>query len=215
LVSGADQPRVFGAVLVKRGRVEVLGKRFDVDPGSTVRFTGPPDRPTLAVKATHQARKAGIGVRISVDGPADNLNLALSSPDNPQLGDTDLLTVLATGHLPEEHSGGSATPSTAAMSVLGGVLASQVQKKLSHRLPLDVLVIEPGEGLNGTRLEAGTYLTDSLYAAYVGRVGADPFGRENRNEVQLEYQLTRRWSFQGTYGDQRRGSADIVWTRNY
>ncbi|HXU79856.1 MAG TPA: translocation/assembly module TamB domain-containing protein, partial [Polyangia bacterium] len=215
VVSVADEPRVFGAVLVKRGRVEVLGKRFDVDPGSTVRFTGPPDRPTLAVKATHQARKAGIGVRISVDGPADNLNLALSSPDNPQLGDTDLLTVLATGHLPEEHSGGSATPSTAAMSVLGGVLASQVQKKLSHRLPLDVLVIEPGEGLNGTRLEAGTYLTDSLYAAYVGRVGADPFGRENRNEVQLEYQLTRRWSFEGTYGDQRRGSADIVWTKNY
>ena len=215
VVTVTDEPRVFGAVLVKRGRLEVLGKRFDVDSGSTVRFTGPPDRPTLAVKATHQARKAGIGVRISVDGPTDNLDLKLTSPDNPQLGDTELLSVLATGHLPEEHNGGATAPSTQAMSVLGGVVAAQVQKTLSHKLPLDVLVIEPGEGLNGTRLEAGTYLTDSLYAAYVGRVGADPFGRENRNEVQLEYQLTRRWSFQGTYGDQRRGSADLVWTKSY
>src|SRR6185436_16900099 len=100
-------------------------KRFDVDPGSTVRFTDPPDRPTLAVKATHEARKAGVGVRIAVDGPTDNLDLKLSSPERPELGDTELLTLLATGHLPDEGKGGSATPSTQAMSVLGGVLASQ------------------------------------------------------------------------------------------
>ena len=123
--------------------------------------------------------------------------------------------MLATGHLPDQHNGGSTTPSSAAVSVLGGVLSGQVQKTLAHRLPLDVLLIEPGQGLDGTRLEAGTYLTDRTYAAYVGRIGADPFGRENRNEVQLEYQLTRRWSFQGIYGDQRRGSADLVWTKNY
>src|SRR4029079_12277035 len=57
VVTMADETRVFGTVLVKRGRVSVLGKRFDVDPESTVRFTGPPERPTLAVKATYQARK--------------------------------------------------------------------------------------------------------------------------------------------------------------
>jgi translocation and assembly module TamB len=211
-----EQTRVFGTVLIKRGRVNVLGKRFDIDADSTVRFTGPPARPTLAVKATHEARKAGIGVRIAVDGPSDNLDLKLSSPGNPQLGDTELLTLLATGHLPGDRTaGGTATPGSQAMSVLGGVVAAQVQKGLSKKLPLDVLVIEPGEGLSSTRLEAGTYLTSSLYAAWVGRLGADPFGRENRNEVQLEYQLSRRWSFQGVYGDMRRGSADIVWTKNY
>jgi translocation and assembly module TamB len=154
-------------------------------------------------------------VRIAIEGPLDRLDLKMSSPDNPQLGDTELLTVLATGHLPEEKSGTATTPGSQAVSVLGGVLTNRVQKSLSRRLPLDVLVIEPGEGLNGTRLEAGTYLTDALYVAYVGRVGEDPFGRENRNEVQLEYQLTKRWSFQGAYGDARRGSADLVWTKHY
>jgi translocation and assembly module TamB len=215
VVTMAGETRVFGTVLVRRGRLQLLGKRFDVDPESTVRFSGPPERPTLAAKATFQARKAGIGVRVSLDGPADRLDLKLSSPDNPQLGDTELLTLLATGHLPGDRGGSAVTPGAEAISVLGGVLASQLQKTLSKRLPLDVLVIEPGEGLSATRLEAGTYLTDSLYAAWVGRLGADPFGRENRNEIQLEYQLSRRWSFQGVYGDMRRGSADLVWTKNY
>jgi translocation and assembly module TamB len=82
-------------------------------------------------------------------------------------------------------------------------------------LPLDVLSIEPGKDLEGAKLEAGTYFGDDLYVAYVGRLGADPFLRENKNELHLEYQLSPRWSFEGTYGDQRRGSADLLWTKNY
>jgi translocation and assembly module TamB len=215
IVTMTDEPRVFGTVQVRRGRVEILGKRFDVDPSSTVRLTGPTDRPELAIKAVHDARTAGIQIQVRIEGPLDHLDLKLESPNNPQYGDTELLTVLATGHLPEDRGGNTATPTERAASLLGGVLASQMQKALARRLPLDVLTIEPGQGLSGTRLEAGTYLTEDLYVAYVGRIGADPFRRENRNEVQLEYQLTRRWSFEGTYGDARRGSADLVWTKSY
>jgi translocation and assembly module TamB len=215
-VVATGEPRVFGTVLVKRGRVEVLGKRFDLDSTSTVRFTGPVDAPVLAVKATHLARTADISIQVAVDGPATGPTLKLTSPENPQYGDTELMMVLATGHLPEK-PGATATPSEKAASMLGGVMAGQLQKALSRRLPLDVLTIEAGEGLSSTRLEAGTYVGEKLYVAYVGRLGTDPTGlnRENRNEVQLEYQLTRRWSFQGTYGDARRGSADLVWTKLY
>jgi translocation and assembly module TamB len=207
--------RVFGTVYVRRGRVDALGKRFDLDSTSTVQFTGRPEVPLLSASAKHQARKAGITIAVKIDGPANGPSITLSSPDNPQLGDTELLTVLATGHLPEERGGTSATPSNRAASLLGSVVASQLQKAVAKRLPLDVLTIEPGEGLSGTRLEAGTYLTDDVYVAYVGRIGADPLKHENSNEFQLEYQLTRRWSFEGTYGDARSGSADLVWTKHY
>ena len=47
-----------GTVQIKRGRLDLLGKRFDVESGSSVRFTGPPDRPTLDVKADYEARTA-------------------------------------------------------------------------------------------------------------------------------------------------------------
>ena len=84
-----------------------------------------------------------------------------------------------------------------------------------RRLPIDVLNIDPGEGLRALQLEAGTYLGEDLYVAYVGRFGSDPFMRENQNEVQLEYRLSQRWSFEASFGDARRGSADLVWTRRY
>jgi translocation and assembly module TamB len=214
VVSSNGQVRVFGTVDIKRGRVEVLGKRFDLDSSSTVRFTGPPDVPVLSVKATYQARSLGVQIQVNVDGPANAISLKLTSPTNPEYGDTELLTILATGHPPGER-GASTTPSQQAASLLGGVVAAQLQKTLTKHLPLDVLIIEPGEGLSGSRLEAGTYLTNDVYVAYVGRVGADPFRRENSNEVQLEYQLSRRWSLEATYGDARKGSADLVWTKNY
>ena len=41
------------------------------------------------------------------------------------------------------------------------------------------------------------------------------FARENRNEIHLELQLGQRWSLEGTYGDARRGAADLIWTKTY
>ena len=64
-------------------------------------------------------------------------------------------------------------------------------------------------------MEAGKYLTDELYVGYAGKVGADPTKYENANAVRLEYQFLPRWIFEGTYGDAKSGSADIVWTRDY
>jgi len=110
---------------------------------------------------------------------------------------------------------GSATPTDRAASLLGGLLASQLQKTLSGRLPFDVLTIESEQGLASTRLEAGTYLTDDVYVGYVGHLGADPARLQNRNAVRLEYQLSRRWSFQGEYGDAKTGSADVIWKKHY
>jgi autotransporter translocation and assembly factor TamB len=123
---------------------------------------------------------------------------------------------VATGRPPDEGGDVSTVPSAQAASLLGGFLADRLQRTLMRRLPIDVLNIDPGDGLRSTQLEAGTYLGDDLYVAYVGRLGGeDPFLRENQNELQLEYRLSQRWSFEAVYGDARRGSADIVWTRRY
>jgi translocation and assembly module TamB len=156
-------------------------------------------------------------VAVHVEGPADRLSFTLRSPEHPEYGDTELLTLVLTGRLPEEigRMGGGAAPADQAASLVGGLLAAQVQKALARRLPLDVLLFDPGQNMEGARLEAGTYLGDDLYVAYIGRAGTDPFLRENRNEVHLEWQLGSRWSLEGTYGDARRGSADLIWSKTY
>jgi translocation and assembly module TamB len=213
-VISTDEPRVFGTVKIRRGFVEVLGRRFDVTAGSSLAFTGPPDMPRLSVDASYRAERVNATVAVHVEGPADRLSFTLSSPEHPEYGDTELLSLVATGRLPDE-PGGTVTPGSRAASLVGGLLASKLQKALATRLPLDVLTLEPGQDMAGARLEAGTYIGDDLYVAYVGRMGTDPFLRENRNEVHLEYQLTSRWSFEASYGDLRRGSADLLWTKNY
>jgi autotransporter translocation and assembly factor TamB len=213
----SDEPRLFGTVKVRRGFVKVLGRRFEITGGSSLVFGGPLDRPTLSVDATYRAEQAATTVAVHVEGPADRLSFTLRSPEHPEYGDTELLTLVLTGRLPEEISrpGGGAAPADQAASLLGGLLAAQVQKALARRLPLDVLLFDPGQNMEGARLEAGTYLGDDLYVAYIGRTGTDPFLRENRNEVHLEWQLGSRWSLEGTYGDARRGSADLIWSKTY
>ena len=99
---------------------------------------------------------------------------------------------------------------------MGGLLASKLQATLARRLPLDVLTIDVGgEGVRGTKLEAGRYVTDRLYVGYIGRVGSDPTRYQNRNAVHLEYQITSRWEIEAEYGDLGTGTADLMWKKSY
>jgi translocation and assembly module TamB len=215
-IESAGRPRIYGEVEVRRGRIDVLGRRFDLQAGSVLRFLGPPDAPRLDITAKHVNETENITVILTAKGALDHLVIAVSSPDRPDLTEGQLYTLIVTGHLQlGGNSAGSASASGEAASLVGGLVASQLQKTLAKKLPLDVLTLEAGEGLTGSRLEAGTYLTNKLYAGYVGRVGANPALLQNRNAVHLEYQLSRRWSFDGEYGDVGTGTADLLWTKNY
>ncbi len=215
-VEAAPEVRFYGQVIVRRGRIDVLGRRFDVRAGSTANFIGSPEAPRLDVRATYLNETENIAVNLTAKGALDHLSIAVSSPDRPDLTEGQLYALIVTGRLQlGGNSAGSASASDEAASLVGGLVASQLQKTLAKRLPLDVLTLQAGEGLSGSRLEAGTYLTSKLYAGYVGRVGANPALLQNRNAVHLEYQLSRRWSFDGEYGDVGTGTADVVWTKNY
>lgn len=210
-----EETRVFGVVTVKRGFITVFGRRFDVTPDSTLTFGGRPDAPVFDVKANYKSVSEGVTVTVALSGDAKKPSFSLTSdPPHPE---TALVTLLVTGHLDLDRRAGatSAQGSSPAASIVTGALASQLQKTLAKRLPLDVLTIQPGQGPGTAFLEAGTYLTDELYVAYVGHLGADETRYQNRNMVHLEYQLTPRWSFDAEYGDARTGSADLVWKRHY
>jgi translocation and assembly module TamB len=216
-VSMTDQTRVVGQVVVKRGRINIFGRRFDLKADSTLEFDGPADRPQLDMTAQYQDLTDNVTVVLTAKGPLEHLTVGVSAPTRPDLQESQLYTLIITGHLPADGSSGSTTPTAEAGSLLGGVLAAQLQKTLAKTLPLDVLTIDAGsgEGLTGTQLEAGRYVADKLYVGYVGRVGADPNLYQNRNAVHVEYQLTSRWGVDGEYGDVGTGSLDLTWKKNY
>jgi translocation and assembly module TamB len=217
-VSMTDRTRVVGEVVVKRGRIDIFGRRFDLKADSTLQFGGPPDRPQLDMTAQYQNQAENITVILTAKGPIDHLKIEVTSSNRPELTESQLYTLIITGHLQlGGGTSGSSAPTAEAASFLGGVLAAKLQKSLAKKLPLDVLTLDAGggEGLTGTQLEAGRYVADKLYVGYVGRVGADPNLYQNRNAVHVEYQLSPRWGFDGEYGDVGTGSLDLTWKKNY
>jgi translocation and assembly module TamB len=210
----ATEPRVFGDVNVLRGRLDVFGRRFDLQRDSKVSFTGPAMAPGLNVTASYKNEIEQVTVHLKVQGEPRKLQLHPTS--EPPLPETEIYTLLATGHTSLHQGTGKTSTSGEAASLVGSLAASQLKQTLSSKLPLDVLSIEAGDsGVAGTKLEAGTYVNDRFYVGFTGRIGADPTRGENSNEVGLEYQLSKRWSANGSYGDARAGEATVNWRKEY
>ena len=104
---------------------------------------------------------------------------------------------------------GTLTGEEAGKAALGAV-ATQVFKNLvADKLPLDTVA------LDSSSLRAGKYVTDRIYVGYTRRLDVQLEDGVNRNEVRVEYQITRRWSFESRYGDAQSGGASVIWSKNY
>ena len=138
-----DDTQIFGRVIVHRGRIDVMGRRFDVQADSTLRWTGPSDRPELDVRGDPQER-AG-----ECDGSVDGEGTARQADDCRDLAKPTRADRIAALHAASSRGGCNwpAAPPVRrrrrrkALSLLGGVVASQLQKTLAGKLPLDVLTI--------------------------------------------------------------------------
>jgi len=213
-----DETTINGTVKVLRGELEVMGRRFNVQDSSFVRFTGPARTPYINAVAEHDNERAGVKVFVTIRGQGKDFTIKPTS--EPPLPETEIYTLLATGRRTLRAGSGASMNQGQVASVLGSLLASQARKALAAKLPLDVFSIEAGEeGLTDARLEVGKYLTDELYLGYSGRLGTpqnqSTTRRENANAVRLEYQFSPRWGVQVEYGDAQQGGADVIWSKEY
>ena len=212
-VEYGDEFSLFGELRLLRGRVSVLGRQFELQRGSNLRFAGSPRQPHVDLMATHIHEREGVTVRLALRGQGKDAVLEATS--TPSLPEAEVFTLLATGRRVLPRGASAPLSGGAAVSMAGTLLASQLKRSLAAYLPLDVLSIEAGErGLAGTRIEAGRYLTDKLYLGYSARLGARR-GKDNTHSARLEYQLGRRWSLETEYGNGRAGGVDLFWRRDY
>jgi translocation and assembly module TamB len=210
------QTKVYGRVVVRRGSVAVLGRKFELQADSRAEFTGLAAQPVLDVTAKYFNESSNVTVVVTLKGPIDALAISVSSPGRPDLTETQLYTLMVSGRLDlSATGGGTGNMGSAAGSLVGGALAGALQRALAPRVPLDVFSFETSDGLTGTRLEAGRNVGSKLYLGYIGRTGANPALLQNRNAVHLEYQFTSRWSLDAEYGDVGTGTADVLWTKRY
>ncbi|HEX7489910.1 MAG TPA: translocation/assembly module TamB domain-containing protein, partial [Anaeromyxobacteraceae bacterium] len=199
-----------GTVETLRGRVEPIGGRtFDVKRGR-VQFTGEDYKAgVLDVQAVYVNPAATVTVAIA--GTIEKPEVKLTS--EPSMDEGQIALLIATGRLDfKAGAGGVQNTAEQAGNAAFSVLTQQAFKDLiSDKLPLDSV------SLDSSQLRAGKYLTDKIYVGYTrrGLFGSTVDEGQNTNEVRVEYQISRRWTFETSYGDAQSGGASLIWSKDY
>ncbi|MEW5740667.1 MAG: translocation/assembly module TamB domain-containing protein [Myxococcota bacterium] len=212
-VEVADQAQLFGEATILRGDLSVIGRAFQVQKGSQVRFAGPAKEPYVNVIALHNNEREKVKVTMTVVGKGTNVQLKTQS--EPAMTDSEIYTLLATGRRELRRGSGASITAEDAVSVVGQLAASQLRNVLAKKLPIDVLNFETGENFSKVKVDLGKYLTDSLYLGFSAATTANKSKGENQFAGRLEWQVTRGWSLEVTGGDAPAGSADVVWSRDF
>lgn len=190
-----------GRFALIRGRLDILGKRFDLVEGSA-EFQG--DLVPYIRFVTTTSTKAGTA-SIIVEGPADEPVVTLeSSPAGPQ---DEVLAQLLFGRNISEISAFQALQLANAVATLAGRGGEGVVGNLRDRFgldDLDVTTTDSGE----TALKVGKYLTDNVYTDVVA-------ASDGTGEVSLNIDITDSLIGKATLGSDGNSSLGLFFEKDY
>ncbi|MEI3852161.1 MULTISPECIES: translocation/assembly module TamB domain-containing protein [unclassified Ensifer] len=152
----AVQPIVSGGFEMRRGRLEILGKRLTFTDGN-IGFGGDLI-PTLDLKATSSVGSTTITV--SVAGLANNPQIAFSS--SPALPQDEILAQLIFNRSLSNLSAFQIAQLASAVSQLAGGGSTSLLDGLRNKLGVDDLDVTTDEN-GGASVRAGKYLNDRTY----------------------------------------------------
>jgi autotransporter translocation and assembly factor TamB len=196
-----------------RDRVKIIDRQYEIEVAE-ITFDGqvPPD-PRINLRISHAFET--LTLRVTVRGRASKIEPPQFSSDP---GGFDRATLLGyfLGRDPDNPAADDTAIENKAAALVVGYFASKAQDWLRDYLPigLDVLNVETDVSTRQvSRVTVGKWINDDLFVAYRYSPTADDVN--NTNEAQVEYRLTRRWSLEGTYGDNGKGGLDILWIRRF
>lgn len=184
-----------------RGRLDILGKRFDLSEGSA-RFQGSliPYIRFVTTTSTETGTAS-----IIVEGPADAPEVTFeSSPAGPQ---DEVLAQLLFGRNLSEISAFQALQLANAVATLAGRGGNGVVGNLRDRFgldDLDVTTTDSGE----TALRVGKYLTDNVYTDVTA-------ASDGTGEVSLNIDITPNLTGKATLGSDGNSSLGIFFEKDY
>jgi translocation and assembly module TamB len=170
------------------------GRDFDVDPSSSITFTGDLD-PELYVVVTRLI--LGVDTRVTISGPLRQPELRLSS--NPPLDSSDILSLIVFNTSPNQLSATQQQElAVRAGALAAGFIATPVINALQNELGLDVLSVEPSGDLisTGPKVTVGEELAPGLVARFSRQFGSEPY-----DEATIEYYLSRILRLRATFSD--------------
>ncbi len=199
-----------GTVETLRGRVESIGGHtFDLKRGR-IQFTGDELKAGLLdVQAVAVYSNPSATVTVAITGSVEKPELKLTS--EPAMDEGQIALLVATGRADFKAGAGGVSVEQVSSAAFGALTQQAFKDLIADKLPLDSVT------LDSSQLRAGKYLTDKIYVGYTrrGLFGSTVDEGQNTNEVRVEYQISRRWTFETSYGDAQSGGASLIWSKDY
>ncbi|WP_380053170.1 translocation/assembly module TamB domain-containing protein [Falsihalocynthiibacter sp. SS001] len=189
-----------GAFELRRGRILVLEKRFELSDGE-IRFEGNLD-PRLSLIATTPIPQGSAA--IEVGGQLSDPEITFTS--TPAAPEDEVLALIFFGESIEDISGFQALQLASAIATLAGK-GSGVLSDLRNAIPVDDLEIDSDEDGNAT-LRVGKRISDNVYSDIA-------VNSEGETEISLNLDLTSKFTVKGTTTDDGNSSIGIFFDTNY
>jgi hypothetical protein len=220
-LSIGDTIGLTGAVQIESDDVEILGRRYLVEPTrggpSGLAFDGTID-PRVQIAMSYAFSE--LTLHVDVSGRLSKLDPPRFSSDPPGAYTQDQLFGFFLGGEPSTDAG-SQTRDQAREAVAGvgaRYASAKLGKQLTRVLPVkfDALSCEPdpaATAVTSGSCTVGKWLSQRLFIAY--RQHLQPRPDENNGDVQLQVRMGRELLLQGTGGDRGYYGADLLWRHRW
>ena len=197
-----------GSLEVWRGRLDLLGRRFEVETGRVI-FDPDQAEPNPELDIRLATTIQGKRFMVDVTGTAREPRLQLSS--EPPMPEGDIVASLLFGRpLDELDEGQSELLAQRTRQIAAAYGAAVLSQEIGQRLGVDILSIEPAGEEGSASLVVGQYLSPDVIVQYeqVLEEGAAAL-------IRLEYAMTRSIRLE-TVATQGEGSGvQIEWRKDY
>ena len=217
VVELADAVKITGAVRVTSGKAEVFGKRFTIQPDSTISFTGEPDNPQLTVTARYESPDK-TKIYADVVGTPRSLKVHLRS-DPPQPEDAVLSLLLfgsteGIGGTPPSNQQPDSTQRAAGLA--SGVVTQGINKALSGITSLDIATRLDTSDAANPKPEVEVRISNDVVTRVTVQTGMPAPGEPpDRTLLSIDWTFKPRWILESTVGDAGSTFMDVLWRRRY
>ena len=207
--------RVEGTIETLGGRVNALGKPFEVEPG-IIRFDGDPTNPALSVRARWDAPT---GVRVYAEASGNLVDAKLKLRSDPPRPEGDVLSLVLFGRDQQTASTGVGSDSSGSFAVGGGVATSLINTLLE---PVQVFGrrietrVDTSSATN-TKFGVATEIRPNLWAQIDLSTARQQLRLQNQDtsSLTLDWRFRPAWSLRTSVGDRGSSIVDLLWSYRY
>lgn len=209
VVGTLEQPKLNGALTVKKGTFNFAGQRFDLSKGE-VSFTGqtPPD-PVLDIVAEHETEE-GTTALVRVSGRVSEPSVKLDS--RPPLPREQVMALVLFGKPVKDLTALQAlqvTQSVAQLTGAGPFGGGSLMDRARRTLGLDLLDLTFGKENGEVGLTVGRYVSEGVFISATQDVTGEG------GKVSVEVELTDEFSIETDVGQDASGGVSAQWKKDY